>query len=111
MQTLISYFAQQNFLPSDVADAVDEIKAELDRNAVKAQENRDKYELAHAVVLNALSELGQPVTIGELYDSLADDLPENFSKGKLQYAMTRLWSDEIHKHGGKVCTYTVKEGE
>lgn len=107
MQALVSYLTQQNSLPSDIADAVDEIKAELNRNAEKAQENRDKYEAAHDIVIHALTELHSPVTIGELYNSLCDELPDSFSKGKLQYAITRLWANEIQKHEGKVNTYSL----
>ena len=36
MQTLVNYFAFQNNIPSDVADAIDELKAELKQNAKKS---------------------------------------------------------------------------
>lgn len=35
MQTLVNYFAFQNNIPSDIADAVDELKAELKQEAEK----------------------------------------------------------------------------
>ena len=40
-------------------------------------------------------------------------LPEGFGKSKVQYAITRLWNDEIVKNSdGKVNTYALKvEGE
>ena len=48
-----------------------------------------------------------PVTISELYDALADKLNEvGMTKGKLQYAVTRLWKDEIVRTEGKVNTYS-----
>ena len=50
-----------------------------------------------------------PVTIGELFDFIESELPEGFSKGKVQYAITRLWADEVVKTEGKVNTYSVKE--
>ena len=79
------------------------VTAELSKGAEKAQANRDLYESAKGIVL---SELGDtPVTIGELYDAVADQLPEGFTKGKLQYAVTRLWTSEIVRIEGKVNTY------
>lgn len=108
MQTLVAYLAAQNFLPSDVADAADEIKAELNRNAEKAAANRELYEAAKSVVFEGFRVAGTPVTIAELYEEIKDELPNGFSKSKVQYAVTRLWSDEIVKTEGKTNTYTVK---
>ena len=82
------------------------INAELAKGAEKAQANRDLYATAHDVVIGALSET--PVTIAELYEEIADNLPEGFSKGKVQYAITRLWADEVTKVEGKVNSYTRK---
>ena len=84
----------------------DELVAELTKGEAKAQANRDMYAEAKDIVLGALSDT--PVTITELYDEIANDLPEGFSKGKVQYAVTRLWSDEITKVEGKVNGYCRK---
>ena len=43
----------------------------------------------------------------ELYE-VADALPAGFTKGKMQYAITRLWVDEVTKTEGKVNTYSRK---
>ena len=85
-----------------------EITAELNKGAEKAQANRDLYASAHDVVIEALRSATAPVTIGELYEAVADELPEGMTKGKVQYAVTRLWSDEIVKTEGKVNTYSLK---
>jgi hypothetical protein len=82
------------------------INAELAKGAEKAQANRDLYATAHDVVIGALSDT--PVTIAELYEEIADNLPEGFSKGKVQYAITRLWADEVTKVEGKVNSYARK---
>ena len=42
-----------------------------------------------------------PVTCGELYDAIESELPEGMTKGKVQYALTHLWQDEIVKVSGK----------
>ena len=103
MQTLVSYFAQQNFLPSDVADAVDEMKAELAKNEAKAQANRDLYAAAHDVVVGTLSD--KPMTMAELWEAVKDAVPEGMSKSKVQYALRELWAAEVVKIEGKVNEY------
>lgn len=85
----------------------DELTAELNRGAEKAQANRDLYAEAHDIIMEALP-TETPVTITELYDEIADRLPDGFSKGKVQYAITRMWTDEIFKHVGKTNSYTRK---
>ena len=80
-----------------------ELNTELNKGAEKAQANRELYDAAKAVVM---SELGDtPVTIAELYEALEEQLPEGFTKGKLQHAVTRMWTGEIRKIEGKVNTY------
>ena len=107
LQTLVSFIDSID-APQDVLAVRDEIIAELGKNEAKAQANRDLYTSAHDVVMNGLRMATAPVTIGELYESIADELPEGFSKGKVQYAITRLWADEVTKTEGKVNTYSRK---
>ena len=107
LQSLISYLNGETVTNLDEIKA--EIETELNKGEVKAQANRDLYASAHDVVMNCLRMASNPVTIGELYESVADELPEGFSKGKVQYAITRLWADEVVKTEGKVNTYSVKE--
>ena len=106
MQSIVSYIDTNAI--AELADVRAEIVAELAKGEAKAQANRDLYAEAHDVVIEAMSHLTAPATIGELYDEVADALPEGMSKGKLQYAVTRLWVDEIVKTEGKVNTYSLK---
>ena len=106
MQTLVSYIDTNAIV--ELADVRDELVAELNKGAEKAQANRDLYAQAHDVVIEAMSHLTAPATIAELYDEVADALPEGMTKGKMQYAVTRLWVDEIVKTEGKVNTYALK---
>lgn len=108
LQSLVSFIDSID-APQEIKVVRDEIVAELAKGAEKAQANRDLYESAHDVVMNGLRMASSPVTIGELYESIADELPDGFSKGKVQYAITRLWADEVVKTEGKVNTYSVKE--
>lgn len=101
-----------NYLTANPIAELEEIKgeaiAELAKGAEKAQANRDLYEQAREVVMEGLRIAGKPVTIGELYESIEGELPEGMTKGKVQYAITRLWADEIVRTEGKVNSYALK---
>ena len=83
----------------------DELMAELNKGAEEKARNAELYEAAKAVVMGELGTTDKAVTIGELYEAVEGNLPEGFTKGKLQYAVTRLWKDEIVRIEGKVNTY------
>ena len=101
MNTILSLIANIN---TDEANAVrDELNAELNKGAEQKAQNDALYEAAKAVVMNELGDT--PVTISELYEAIEGQLPEGFTKGKLQYAVTRLWKNEIVRIEGKVNTY------
>ena len=106
--TLTSIVALLNGETVDIEALKAEVEAELNKGAEKAQANRDLYASAHDVVIEALRSASAPVTIGELYEAIADDLPDGMTKGKVQYAVTRLWVDEIAKVEGKVNAYTLR---
>jgi hypothetical protein len=102
LQSIVSYLTSVDALPEIRA----EIEAELAKGEAKAQANRDMYAEATPIVLGALS--ATPVTIGELFDEIKGDLPDGFTKGKVQYLVTRVLTDKVEKHEGKVNTYTLK---
>ena len=83
-----------------------EVEKELTKGEAEKAKNAELYEQAKAIVLGALSD--KPATISEIYDEVASELPEGFSKGKVQYAITRLWADEVVKTEGKVNSYSRK---
>lgn len=104
LQSLVNYLNGETVTNLDEIKA--EIEAELAKGEAKAQANRDLYAEAKDIVLGALTDT--PVTIGELYTEIATELPEGFSKGKVQYAITRLWADEVTKVEGKTNGYCRK---
>ena len=106
LRAIVDYIEQNDV--TELSEIKDEIVAELAKDAEKAQANRDLYAQAKEIVMNALRLATVPVTIGELYDSIATKLPDGMTKGKVQYAVTRLWSDEIVKTEGKVNTYSLR---
>ena len=102
LKSLVSY------LNGEAITNLDEIKAELEaelaKNAVKAEANRELYEQVREIVLCELGDT--PATATELYEAVADKLPEGFTKAKIQYALTHYWEAYVVKHEGKVNTYT-----
>ena len=106
LQSLVSYINGEAV--ENIAEIKAEIEAELSKGEAKAQANRELYDAAKDVVIEALSKVTAPVTIAELYDEIASKLPDGMSKGKIQYAVTRLWADEIAKTEGKVNSYSLK---
>lgn len=105
MNTILSLIAD---MTSDEANEVRaELNAELNKGAEQKEANTKLYDTAKAVVMGELAQATEAVTLGELYDAVEANLPEGFTKGKLQYAVTRLWKDEIAKVEGKVNSYRL----
>ena len=101
MNAIANVLSTIDFENKDVILA--ELNAEINRGTDAKMQKWAEYDAVKPIVLDALSDT--PVTIAELYDAVRDVLPEGFSKGKIQYAVTRLWSDEITKIEGNPNTY------
>ena len=89
----------------DNAEILAEFEKEINRNAEAKQAKDALYAQAKDIVLKAMD---APATISEIFDSVENDLPDGFTKGMMQYAVTRVWKDEIDKTEGKVNTYARK---
>ena len=85
------------------ADILAEIEKELNKGEEQKAKNAEAYESIHNLVVHTLSDV--PVTCSELFESIENDLPMGMTKGKVQYALTHLWQDEIVKIEGKPNTY------
>lgn len=103
MNTIVNYI-NDNAIEA-LYEVRDELVAELNKGAEEKARNAELYNTAKAVVMDELGMTDKAVTIGELYEAVEEKLPEGFTKGKLQYAVTRLWKDEIVRIEGKVNTY------
>ena len=85
-------------LPENAAEIAAEIKSELDKNAAKAQKNREIYDAARPVCLRVLADQTVPVGAKELFAEIpADELPEGFTASKLTYALNNYWTDAVVK--------------
>ena len=99
-----------SYLNGEAVDNIAEIKAEIEAELSKSAEakavNDAVYAEAKATVMAVLDKLTVPATLAEIYAEAEDLLPEGFTKGKFQYAMTRLWADDVIKTEGKPNTYS-----
>ena len=91
------------------ADMLGEIEKELNKGAEAKAAVAKEYADAHDTIIGVLSDT--PVTLGELYEAIKGDLPEGFGKGKVQYALTNLWQDEIVKIDGNPKSYRRNWGK
>ena len=81
------------------AEILSELDKEINKGEAQKEANAKAYDAIHDIVMGALSAV--PVTVAELWDSIEDEVPEGITKGKVQYALTHLWGDEIVKVEGK----------
>ena len=99
-ETVYSFLTANGF---EDAEILAEFEKEINRGAEAKQVKDALYAEAKPTVLGVMD---APATIGEIFDAVEKDLPEGFTKGMLQYAITRLWKDEITKTEGKVNAYS-----
>lgn len=92
----------------DISAARQEIFDEYEAEVNLAKARMDIYEKARPVVLSILSDT--PLTLKEMYEGKEELYPEGFTRGKLQYMITRLMKDEVqvYKNGKNPNTYARK---
>ena len=83
----------------DNADVLAELDKEINKGAEAKAKNAEAYDAIHDIVMGALT--SAPATVAEIWEAIEDEVPEGITKGKVQYALTHLWGDEIVKVGGK----------
>lgn len=105
METLVNYINDNAV--ADLFEIRDEMAAELNKNKAKADANRALYEEAHDIVIGAIP-TETPVTVAELFEAVESQLPEGFTKAKVNYALTHYWEEDVNKIPGKVNSYTRK---
>ena len=83
----------------DNADVLAELDKEINKGAEQKAKNAEAYEALHDIVIGALT--AAPATVAEIWEQIENEVPEGTTKGKVQYALTHLWGDEIVKVEGK----------
>ena len=107
MQTIVNYMNDNAV--EELFGVRDELNAELNKGAEEKARNAEQYEAAKGIVFAELANLGEGnATLAELYAAVETKLPQDFTKGQFQYAVTRLWKDEVEKVEGKVNGYRLK---
>ena len=101
MNTILTLIATIDTPEAEAVRA--ELNAELNKGAELKAQNVALYDAAKPIVMDELGDA--TCTIGELWEAVADKMPEGFTKGKLQYAVTRLWVNDLVKVEGKVNSY------
>ena len=89
----------------DNQEVMDELTKEINKGAEQKAKNAEAYDAIHDIVMDALIAAGVPVTCADVWETIKDEVPEGTTKGKVQYALTHLWQDEIVKIEGKPNTY------
>ena len=91
MNTIAAYIKNVPELANEYA----ELAAEIQKDIEKAEANRTMYDTAKDVVLAALND--QLVTASELWAKVENDVPEGFTKNKMNYALIHYWDNEVIK--------------
>lgn len=83
------------------------LNEELSGKMEKKKANQDAYAAAKAPVFAVLS--ATPQTVQEIFAACEDELPDGFTKNKVQYALLNYWRDEIvvHDNGKNAKTYSL----
>ena len=106
MQSLV------NYLNGATIDNLEELKAELEaelnRNAEKSAAKAAEYEAAKPIVVEAMRVIGKSATAAEIFAEAEKELPEGFTKNRMQYGLTHYWTDVITSaNGEKSKEYTL----
>ena len=83
----------------DNIEILRELDAELMKGEAQKAKNAEAYESIHTLIVDTLTD--NPATVSEIWEAIEDEVPEGITKGKVQYALTHLWQDEIVKVEGK----------
>ena len=98
----VSFVTIKNFLTANGfadADVLAELDKEINRGEEQKAKNAEAYNALHDIVIGALT--SAPATVAEIWEAIENEVPEGTTKGKVQYALTHLWGDEIVKVEGK----------
>ena len=90
------------------AEVMAELEKELNRGAAEREAKAAAYEAARPVVFEAMRVIGAPTTVADIFAEAEKELPEGFSKNKVQYGLLHYWNDSVVKTEGKVNLYAIK---
>ena len=89
------------------AEIMEELNKEITRNDEAKARKEQEYETAWGIVSAVLHDTKTPLPASEIFDAIEDELPEGFTKGRLQYGLNHTWADRVVKYEGKPNTYGI----
>ena len=92
----------------DNAEVMEDLRKELNRGAEAKAKKANEYDAAKEVVFNTMRLAGKPVTVAEIFEDCQSNLPEGFTKARVQYGLTHQWAEEVVKTEGKVNSYSLR---
>ena len=100
---------KQLFPNLDIPTTFAEVEAEYVKNCAKSEANARAYAAAKEPVFAVLSSV--PQTVKDIFAAAEDDLPDNFSPNKIQWALLNLWNDEVESfdNGKNPKTYALRK--
>ena len=96
LETIYTYLNDNGFAFPEI---MDELRKEISKGEIAKAKNAEAYEAIHDLIVDNLTD--KPCTVAELWAVIEKQVPVNVTKGKVQYALTHLWQDEIVKVDGK----------
>lgn len=90
----------------DNKDILAELDVEINRGEARKEATAKEYEGVKDLIIGTLGDAA--ATCAEIYEAIADKLPDGFGKGKVQYALTHLWQDQIAIVDGNPKSYRRK---
>ena len=79
----------------DIENVRAEINTEWDALVAKSQSKRNVYDVAKPIVFGVLT--SSPMTVKEIYEACAADLPDDFTQNKVQYLLLHQLADKVKK--------------
>ena len=105
MKSLVSFLNGEAV--ENIAEIKAELEAELNKGAVAKAEKAASYDAAWDAVCEVFAQTTAPLTVAEIFEAVEANLPDGFTKGKVQYGLTHNWADKIVKIEGKPNTYRL----
>ena len=90
----------------DNQTVLDELAVEINRGEARKEATVKEYDGVKDLILGTLGDAA--ATCAEIYEAIKDKLPTGFGKGKVQYALTHLWQDQIAIVDGNPKSYRRK---
>ena len=104
-----AYNGESHITPEfSIKDILEMMDTELNRGAAEREAKAAAYEAARPVVFEAMRVIGAPATVADIFTEAENELPEGFSKNKVQYGLLHYWNDSVVKTEGKVNMYAIK---